>query len=55
MATITTHRDQDVVEHRLGSVVPLLASLLVLAGLVLGLAWVASQIVDVAGWAFAAH
>jgi hypothetical protein len=55
MATITTHRDQDVVEHRLRSVLPVLASLVLLATFGLGVAWVASQLVDLAGWALAAR
>lgn len=53
MATITSHRDQDVVEHGLGSVVPVLVSLGVLLGMIAGIGWLASQAVDLLGWAVA--
>ena len=50
MSTITHHPDPDPIEHDLREAVPLVVALVILLGLVVGLAWGASQLVSVLGW-----
>ncbi|MHB1491434.1 hypothetical protein GALL_414180 [mine drainage metagenome] len=50
MSTITHHPDHDPIEHDLREAVPLVLALVILLGLVVGLAWGASQLVSVLGW-----
>ena len=50
MSTITHHPDHGPIEHDLREAVPLVLALVILLGLVVGLAWGASQLVSVLGW-----
>ncbi len=50
MSTITHHPDRDPLEHDLREAIPLVIALVILAGLLLGLSWGASQLVGVLAW-----
>ncbi len=50
MSTITHHPDRDPIEHDLREAVPVVLALVILLGLVVGVAWGAGQLVSVLSW-----
>jgi hypothetical protein len=50
MSTITHHPDREPIEHDVREAIPVVLALVILLGLLVGVAWGASQLVGVLAW-----